>query len=82
METLLKLNTSELNESLLQFLQTSFHGKNIVLHVYEDTGSIDTGNDWADKIKDESDWYKQENMFEPGNNAGFSIEALQNGLVN
>lgn len=36
MDTLLRLNADELNQSLIEFIKTSFKGKRIALHIYED----------------------------------------------
>ena len=36
MDTLVRLNADELNQSLIDFIKTSFKGKRIALHIYED----------------------------------------------
>lgn len=36
MDTLVRLNADELNGSFLDFIKTSFKGKRIALHIYED----------------------------------------------
>lgn len=36
MDTLVKLNADEINQSLLDFIKTSFKGKRIAVHIYED----------------------------------------------
>ena len=36
MDTVLRLNADELNQSLIDFIKTSFKGKRIAVHIYED----------------------------------------------
>ncbi|HVF96533.1 MAG TPA: hypothetical protein VM871_04400 [Flavisolibacter sp.] len=36
MDTLVRLNADELNPSLIDFIKSSFKGKRIALHIYED----------------------------------------------
>ncbi len=36
MDTLVRLNADELNGSFLDFIKSSFKGKRIALHIYED----------------------------------------------
>ncbi len=36
MDTLVRLNADELNAGLIDFIKTSFKGKRIALHIYED----------------------------------------------
>ncbi len=36
MDTLVRLNAEELNSTLIDFIKTSFKGKKIALHIYED----------------------------------------------
>ncbi len=36
METLVRLNADELNTSLVDFIKSSFKGKKIAVHIYED----------------------------------------------
>jgi hypothetical protein len=36
MDTLVRLNADELNQSLIDFIKTSFKGKRIAVHIYED----------------------------------------------
>lgn len=36
MDTLLRLKAEELNTGLIDFIKTSFKGKRIALHIYED----------------------------------------------
>jgi hypothetical protein len=36
MDTIVRLNADELNQSLIDFIKTSFKGKRIALHIYED----------------------------------------------
>ena len=37
MDTLLRMNAEEINSSLIDFIKSSFKGKKIALHIYEDT---------------------------------------------
>lgn len=36
MDTLVRMNADELNQSLFDFIKSSFKGKHIALHIYED----------------------------------------------
>jgi hypothetical protein len=36
MDTLVKVNADELNNSLIDFIKASFKGKKIAVHIYED----------------------------------------------
>ena len=36
MDTLVRLNADELNNGLIDFIKTTFKGKRIALHIYED----------------------------------------------
>ena len=36
MDTLLRMQAEEINSSLIDFIKTSFKGKKIALHIYED----------------------------------------------
>lgn len=36
MDTLVRLNADELNQSLIDFIKASFKGKRIAVHIYED----------------------------------------------
>lgn len=36
MDTLVRLNADELNQSLIEFIKSSFKGKRIAVHIYED----------------------------------------------
>jgi antitoxin YefM len=36
MDTLVRMNAEELNVSFIDFIKTSFKGKNIALHIYEE----------------------------------------------
>ena len=37
MDTLLRMQAEEINSSLIDFIKSSFKGKKIALHIYEDT---------------------------------------------
>jgi antitoxin YefM len=37
MDTLLRMEAEEINESFIQFIRQSFKGKRIALHIYEET---------------------------------------------
>ena len=37
MDTLLRMNAEEIDISLVEFIKSSFKGKKIALHIYEDT---------------------------------------------
>ena len=37
MDTLLRMQAEEINVSLIDFIKSSFKGKKIALHIYEDT---------------------------------------------
>ena len=41
METLVKANADELNQSLIDFIQKNFKGKNISVHISEDLDETD-----------------------------------------
>ena len=36
MDTLVRMNADELNQSFIDFIKTSFKGKQIAVHIYED----------------------------------------------
>lgn len=36
MDTLVRMNADELNQSLLDFIKTTFKGKRIAVHIYEE----------------------------------------------
>lgn len=38
MDTLVRLNADELNQSFIDFIKSSFKGKKIALHIYEEEG--------------------------------------------
>ncbi len=38
MDTLVRMNADEMDQSLLDFIKASFKGKRIALHIYEDEG--------------------------------------------
>jgi hypothetical protein len=82
METLLKINTGELNHSFVDFIRSTFGNRRIVVHVYEDAEEIDTSGDWTDKIKEEQDWFVQNGQLPAHENVpGFTVEELEQGLV-
>ena len=37
MDTLVRMNADEINNSIIDFIRLSFKGKKIALHIYEDT---------------------------------------------
>ena len=53
MDTLLRVNADELNPSLIDFIKSSFKGKKIAVHIYEDEEMEETEYLLSDSIAKE-----------------------------
>ncbi len=81
MDTLVRLNADELNTGLIDFIKTSFKGKRIALHIYEDEMD-ETEYLLSDPVTKQRLLESIENVKEGKNMKAYTMEELQAMFLN
>jgi hypothetical protein len=82
MDTLLRLNADDLNASLVDFIKSSFKGKKIAVHIYEEGEMDETEYLLSDSRHKKELLESIENIKQRKNLKTYTLEELKQSLLN
>ena len=80
MDTLIRMKAEEVNESLIDFLRSSFKGKKIAMHIYEETEIDETDFILKDPIARDRILNAVENVKNDKNLKEYTLEEINSFL--
>ena len=82
MDTLIRMKAEEINESLIDFLRTSFKGKKIALHIYEEEEINETEFILKDSVTEKQIFESIEDVKKGIGLKTYTIEELKHEFLN